>query len=121
MVFVPATWNISYFSTGRNIVSLAQIKSIKVSDKHDLLDVSSEAGTYSRNLENGVVLTFTVEGGKIVKHDAKDRDGKELKTFNLQMHSFDEGRVCFVCMSLGEPPSDYGDDQICFKAPCHLM
>jgi hypothetical protein len=103
---------------------LAQIRSIKISDTHDLMDVPSEAGTYSRELENGVVFTITIDKGKIVKHVAKDSKGNVLKTFNLKMDQVgppDEGTVCFVCLSLTDPPNDYGDNQVCFRASCKLM
>jgi hypothetical protein len=106
----------------RNIMSgsndLAQIRSITISDTHDLFDIPSEATTYSKELESGIVLTITIEKGKIVRHVAKDREGKSLKTFHLQMHSIapeDEGTVCYICYS-GD--GDYGSNQRCFRIGC---
>jgi hypothetical protein len=103
---------------------LARIRSIKISDTHDLLDIPSESGSYSKELENGIVLTLTIEEGKIVKNEAKDSKGHSLKISHLKNHSVtpaELGPVCFVCLSLTDPPNDYGDNMVCFRASCKLM
>jgi len=95
---------------------VTQIRSVVLSDKYDLMDIASDVGTHSTEVEEGVVLTITIENGK-VKHAAKDRDGKILKTSSLRIHSDDEGTVCFVCWQLD---GDYGRGY-CRRMPCHLM
>ena len=96
---------------------LTQIRSVILGDKHDLMDIASDAGTHSTEAEDAVVLTITIEKGELVKHVAKDRDGKILKTSSLRIHSDDEGTVCFVCWQLD---GDYGRGY-CRRMPCHLM
>jgi hypothetical protein len=103
---------------------LTKIRSIKISDTHNFLDIASESGTHSRKLENGVVVTLTIEKGKIVKTAAHDSKGNPLKTFHMKMHSVvpeDGEPICYACVAFDGFPSDYGDNQMCFPAPCKLM
>ena len=94
---------------------LTDIRSIALSDLSELMNVTS--GTRSTELENGVVLTVTIENGKLTKHEARDNHGTLLKTSLLRLHSEDEGTVCFVCWQLD---GDYGRGY-CRRMPCHLM
>jgi hypothetical protein len=100
---------------------LDKIRSIEISDKQDLMDITSEAGTYSKEFENGVVLTVTIDKGKMVKYEAKDNAGNSLKTSILQMRSpQEEGQVCYVCWHVDD--GDYGvGRQFCGKLNCHLV
>jgi hypothetical protein len=75
-------------------------------------------GNYSKTLENGVQMSMTIENGKLVHYEAKDENGKTLKTFELKM-SGPEDEVCFYCVTFdGNMPNDYGDNQMCFQGPC---
>jgi hypothetical protein len=107
---------------------LTKIRSIRISDTHDFMDIASEAGTYSKKLENGVVCTITIDKGKIVKLVAKDSEGNSLRTFNLKMHSVGpadqgirpadrgEGTICFCCLGSGS----YTETPLCYKVSCDL-
>jgi hypothetical protein len=90
---------------------LDQIRSIKISDKQNLMGIHSEAGTYSEKFENGVVLTITIEKGKMVKHEAKDRAGNSLKTSILRISGIGE-ETCYVCFHVDTP------QMFCGKIPC---
>jgi hypothetical protein len=94
---------------------LTQIRSIALSESTDLMNITS--GTHSTELENGVVLTVTIENGKMTKHEARDNQGTLLKTSLLRLHSEDEGTICFVCWQLD---GDYGRGY-CRRMPCRLM
>ena len=96
---------------------------INVSETHDFLDPPRETGTHRREVENGVVHTFTVEDGKMVKHEAVDRDGKPLRTSRLRMEStWDDPPTawCYICTNGGDTWGPGGDDvwHQCYKAPC---
>lgn len=96
---------------------LTQIRSIKIS-KHDPLDVVSD-GTHSKELENGVVLTITIDKGKMVKHEAKDKAGNSLQTFFLTMRTGprDEGKLCYTCWNGG---GGYEEPPYCIRTPCDI-
>jgi hypothetical protein len=99
---------------------LEKIRSIKISDTHDLMDIPSEAGTYSKEFENGVVFTITIDKGKMVKHVAKDRKGNSLKTFHLKMQSAPDGQVCYICYQ--DVGGDYGGPgQVCGRIRCDIF
>jgi hypothetical protein len=83
------------------------------------MDITSEPGTYSKKFENGVMLTVTIDKGKMVKYEAKDNAGKSLKTSILQMRSPQE-ELCYVCWHVDD--GDYGvGRQFCGKLNCHLV
>jgi hypothetical protein len=51
---------------------------------------------------NGVVLTFTMDKGKIVKHEAKDQ-GNSLKTFTykcIQSHHKTKGKFAMFVTNI---------------------
>jgi hypothetical protein len=102
---------------GENFMDLTQIRSIRIS-KHDLMDIVSD-GTHSKKLENGVVLTITIDKGKMVKHEAKDKAGNSLQTFFLTMWTgpLDEGRHCYVCWPGG---GGYEEPPYCVRRPCDI-
>jgi hypothetical protein len=105
---------------------LDQIKWIKISEQN-FLDIASEAGTHSKEFENGVVVTITIDKGKIVKHEAKDKTGKSLKTSYLQMSTVapasvapeigGDGPNCYICYQ--DSGGDYGGPgQVCGPIKC---
>jgi hypothetical protein len=93
---------------------LDQIRSIKISDKQDLMGITSEAGTYSEEFENGVVLTITIDKGKMVKYEAKDSAGNLLKASILRIQHPGE-MVCYVCWHHNTPV------EFCGKVPCNWV
>jgi hypothetical protein len=102
-----------------------------VSKTHNFLDLPRETGTYRREVANGVVYTLTVEDGKIVKHEAVDRNGKPLRTTRIRMErpSYgpgygpigpDEPR-CMFCTSGGDTWGPGGDEpHECQTVPCDM-
>lgn len=100
---------------------------INISQTHDFLDLPRETGIYQREVENGVVYTFTVEEGKIVKHEAVNREGKPLATSRIRIESVAEdyefppihippGPKCYICTN----DSDYDDNHQCYVANCDI-
>ena len=95
---------------------LTDIRSITLSDSRYFFDIAEKDGTHSKEVEDGVVLTITIEKGKLVKHAAHDSNGNPLRTFRLQMASSypGEGSVCYVCSGGG----DYGTPPKCYWTTC---
>ncbi len=96
---------------------------INISQTHDFLDLPRESGIYQREVENGVVHTFTVEDGKIVKHEAVNRDGKPLAMSRIRIEGvaadgnpylIPPGPKCYICTN----DSDYDDSHQCYVANC---
>jgi hypothetical protein len=101
---------------------------INISETHNFLDLPRETGTYRREVENGIVHTFTVEDGKIVKHEAVNREGKQLATSQIRIvadyiHNPGGGGSpaipvdspkCYYCTN----DSDYSSHHSCWSAPC---
>lgn len=94
------------------MADLGQIYSLKISGKRDFMDVTSKSGTYSQKFENGVVLSITIEKGKMVKHEAKDRAGKLLKSSIVRIQEPKVTETCYVCFHVDTP------QMFCGKVPC---
>lgn len=103
---------------------------INISKTHDFLDLPRETGIYRREVENGVVHTFTVKDGKIVKHEAVDRHGKPLATSRIRIASSTYGPgygpinpdvpKCYYCTE-GDTWGAGGDGtHECVSTPCDM-
>jgi hypothetical protein len=74
------------------------------------------------------VVTITIDKGKIVKHEAKDKTGKSVKTSYLQMSTVapasvapeEDGKNCYICYQ--DSGGDFGGPgQVCGPIKCRLM
>ena len=103
---------------------------INISKTYNFLDLPRETGTYQREVGNGVVHTFTVKDGKIVKHAAVDRNGKPLATSRIRIESSTYGPGygpigpdvprCMYCTE-GDTWGAGGDDKHeCMTVPCDM-
>ena len=104
-------------------IDLARLSSLRLSHTEDLLDLSPESGAYSKTLDDGTVINITVKGGKIVKHEAHDKEGNPLRPYYVNTRPGDPGspeaRVCYSCYI--KDPSWDGPGGFCVKIPCSMM
>jgi hypothetical protein len=104
---------------------------IKISKTHDLRNLPRETGTYQREVEDGIVHTFTIKDGKVVKHEAVDREGRPLATSRIRIEAawgsgapvYDpDTRTCYFCTSGGDTWGAGGDgSHQCWEGDCVVM
>jgi len=103
---------------------------IRISGTHDLRNLPRETGTYQREVENGTVHTFTIEDGKVVKHEAVDRAGTPLKTSRIRIDASWNGGTpvwnhdvpqCYFCAEGGDTwGGGGGETHQCWVGDCDI-
>jgi len=107
----------------RSGIDLARLASLRMNDTEDLLDFNPSSGAYSKTLEDGTVINITVKNGKIVQHEARDKEGHPLRPYYVNSSPGDPGapeaRVCYACYI--KDPSWDGPGGFCVKIPRYMM
>ena len=103
---------------------------IKISQSFDLLNIPKKDGVYRREVEDGIVHTFTISDGKVLKREAFDRDGNPLPTYRLRITASGgfnppfinpDSPKCYFCVSGGDTwGGGGGETHNCWVDECDM-